>query len=133
MSHFTKIRVEIRDEDCLLKALEDLGYEYCKNADIRGFGGQRMKVDIALPQEDGYDIGFLRKGEEFEMVADLWGLKVDEGEFLQRVKQRYAYQVVLKQAKTQGFTVVEEEEAEDGTIRLVCEPEVGEVKEEALA
>ncbi len=123
MSHFSKIKVEIRDEECLLRALEDLGYRYQRNGEIRGFGGQRMRVDVAIPQEGGYDIGFLREGEEFRMVADLWGLKVDKDEFLQRVKQRYAYHVVLKQAKTQGFRVVEEQECEDGTIRLVCERE----------
>ena len=123
MSHFTKIKVEIRDEGCLLKALEDLGYEYRKDADIRGFGGQRMRVDIALPMEGGYDIGFRRKGDGFEMVADLWGLKVDKDEFLKQVQQRYAYHTVLEQAKTQGFTVVEEQELEDGSIRLVCERE----------
>lgn len=123
MSHFSKIKVEIHDEECLLKALEDLGYRYQRNAEIRGFGGKRMRVDIALPQEGGYDIGFLREGKEFRMVADLWGLKVDKDEFLKQVKQRYAYHVVLKQAKTQGFTIVEERQEEDGTIRLVCERE----------
>ena len=126
MSHFTKIKVDIRDEDCLLKALEDLGYGYVRDAEIRGFGGQKMRVDIALPQEGGYDIGFRRRDEGFEMVADLWGLKVDKDELLHKVQQRYAYHMVLTQAKTQGFTVVEETEAEDGSIRLVCEREESE-------
>ncbi len=123
MSHFSKIKAEIRDEECLLRALEDLGYRYQRGGEIRGFSGQRMRVDVAIPQEGGYDIGSLREGEEFRMVADLWGLKVDKDEFLQRVQQRYAYHVVLKQAKTQGFSVVEEQEGEDGTIQLVCERE----------
>jgi len=123
MSHFSKIKVKIHDEECLLKALDDLGYRYECGGEIRGFGGRRMRVDIAIPQEGGYDICFLREGEEFQMVADLWGLKVDKDEFIQQVNQRYAYHVVLKQAKTQGFKVVEEQQAEDGTIRLICERE----------
>ncbi len=135
MSHFSKIKAEIRDEECLLKALEDLGYPYQRDATIRGFGGQSMRVDVAVPQEGGYDIGFLREGEEFQMVADLWGLKVNKEEFLQRVQQRHAYHVVLKQAQTQGFTVVEEQECEDGSIRLVCEreEEAEEVKQVEVA
>lgn len=126
MSHFSKIKIDIRDEECLLKALDDLGYRYQLGGEIRGFGGQRMRVDVAIPQEGGYDIGFIREGEEFRMVADLWGLEVNKDEFLKQVKQRYAYHVVLKQAKTQGFRIVEEQECEDGTIRLVCEKEEAE-------
>jgi len=27
MSHFSKIKAELRDEECLLRALDDLGFE----------------------------------------------------------------------------------------------------------
>lgn len=126
MSHFTKIRTELRDEQCLLKALEDLGYRYHLDQQIRGWGGQRMRVRVAIPQPNGYDIGFQRKDEGFEMVADLWGLKVDKDQFLQQVHQRYAYHVILQQAQTEGFHIVGEEKLEDGSIRLVCERQVEE-------
>jgi len=121
MSHFSKIKAELRDEECLLRALDDLGFEYEKNGTVRGFAGQTMRADVVIRQQGGYDLGFIREGEEFQMAADLWGLKLDKDRFLEQVKQRYACQVVLKQAQTEGFTIVEQEESEDGSIRIVCE------------
>ncbi|MCX7598586.1 MAG: DUF1257 domain-containing protein [Armatimonadetes bacterium] len=128
MSHFTKIRTELREEKYLLKALEDLGHRYLLDAEIRGWGGQRMRVRVAIPQPNGYDIGFKRQDEGFEMVADLWGLKVDKDQFLQQVQQRYAYHAILDQAQTEGFRIVSEERLDDGSIRLVCEREVEEAQ-----
>lgn len=124
MSHFTKIRTELREEKYLLKALEDLGHHYVLDEEIRGWGGQRMRVRVAIPQPNGYDIGFQQREGGFEMVADLWGLKVDKDQFLQQVQQRYAYHAILDQAQTEGFRVVSEERLEDGSIRLLCEREV---------
>jgi hypothetical protein len=128
VSHFTKIRTELRDEACLLKALDDLGYKYKLDEEIRGFGGQRMRVRVAIPMPRGYDIGFRQEDEGFQMVADLWGLELNKDQFLQQVHQRYAYHVVRQQAELEGFRIVGEERLEDGSIRLVCEREAQEAQ-----
>lgn len=121
MSHFSKIQTELRDEERLREALDDLGLAYELGGKVGGFAGQQAEADIVIRQQGGYDIGFVREGDEYRMVADLWGLKVDKDEFLQQVVQRYAYRTVLAQARTEGFTVVGEEQMEDGSLRIVCE------------
>lgn len=123
MSHFSKIETELTDEECLKKALADLGYRVELGGQIRGYHDQRTKADLVIRQEGGYDIGFLLQDGQFQMVADLWGLKVDKDEFLQRVKQRYAYHTVLDQAAAEQFTIVSQQELEDGSIRIVVERE----------
>jgi len=128
MSHFSKIETQLVDEECLKKALEDLGCAFEAGGQVRGYGGQKTRADLVIRQEAGYDIGFVRAGDRYEMVADLWGLKMDKDEFLQRVVQRYAYHAVMEQAATESFTVVSEEETEDGSIRIVCERQLEEAE-----
>lgn len=121
MSHFSKIRTELREEERLREALDDLGFKYELGGEVGGYAGQRTRADIVIRQEGGYDIGFVREGDTYKMVADLWGLKADKDKFLQQVTQRYAYRTVIGQARTEGFSVVDEEQLEDGSIRIVCE------------
>ena len=121
MSHFTKIETQLVDEENLQKALEDLGVPFERNAQVRGYAGQETRADFVVRQPNEYDVGFIRNGETFELVADDWGLKIDKDEFLNQVMQRYAYHAVVEQAKTEGFTQVREETTADGSIRLVYE------------
>ncbi len=66
----------------------------------------------------GYDLGFRKEGNTYEMVADWYGIhNIDQDAFLNKVQQRYAYQAVMERMKEQGFEVVEEQD-EDNTIRL---------------
>ena len=109
------------DEQCLKKALEDLGFAYEAGGEVRGFAGLQTPADIVIRQEGGYDIGFVRRGDRYEMVADLWGLQVDKDEFLLQVMQRYAYHAVVEQAVKERFKIVTQEEMDDGSIRVVCE------------
>jgi hypothetical protein len=121
VSHFTRIRTQMVERKYLLLALESLGYS-CEtdNVEIHGFGGQRqpveMKISTASP---GYDIGFRRSGEAYEIVADWWGIRdLSRAEFLQKVTQRYAYHATRAELEDQGFALVEEE-TEGDRIHLV--------------
>ena len=88
--------------------------------EIRGYGGQKTRVDIMIPtQNPGYDLGFRKAGDTYELVADWWGIKEIQPEpFLHQVQQRYAYQVVISRLTEQGFAVVDEETQADQTIHL---------------
>ncbi len=124
MSHFSKIKTELSDAECLKKALKDLGYQIKENSIVRGFGSLSTRADVVVTMPNGYDIGFRKRGDFFELVADLWGLSIDKDDFLNEVTQRYAMHVVIDKAMAEGFQIVNEEELEDGSIRIVCEREV---------
>jgi hypothetical protein len=55
--------------------------------------GDRTQVEIAVPtKSSGYDIGFRKSGNAYEVVADCWGIHdIKQEQFLQQVNQRYAY------------------------------------------
>jgi len=122
MSHFTKIKTRLVNREYLLKALKDLGYQPEEGeVEIQGYANQKQKVCIKIRTANpGYDIGFVREGKEYKLVADWYGIKdVTPEEFLKRLYQRYAYHAVKDRMERQGFEMVEEEHKEDDRIRLL--------------
>lgn len=124
MSHFSQIKTQIRNLASLQDALTDLGIDWKSGPRaVRGYQGQTRKAEIAIEQENGYDVGFSWNGKEYELIADLqywqqpWSL---EG-FLRNVTQRYAYQTVVKETARQGFQVTEQQQNKDGSIRLLVQ------------
>ena len=121
MSHFSTIQTKIVVKEYLIKALDDLKFQWQEgDLEVRGYQGNRTKAEIRLETGNpGYDIGFRKTGENYEVVADWWGIKnIKQDEFLQNVNQRYAYNAVKDQLDQQDFSLVEEEVREDKTIHL---------------
>lgn len=124
MSHFSQIKTQIRNLETLKAALLDSGIDWQGGpVDIRGYQGQTQAADIAIAQENGYDIGFCWNGQEYELVADLqyWQQPLSVQGFLNRVTQRYAYRTVVAESAQKGFQVTEEKVAADGSVRLVLQ------------
>ncbi len=108
------------EKEYLMQALEDLGYA-CEEGgvEIRGFGRQRQQVDIKVKTR-GYDVGFRKAGNSYEIVADWWGVwGTNREKFLQQVTQRYAYHAARAKLEERGFTLSSEDVQEDGQIHLV--------------
>lgn len=108
------------EREYLIQALEDLDYAYEEeDVKIRGFGRQRQQVDIRVKTR-GYDVGFRKVGESYEIVADWWGVRgMSREKFLQQVTQRYAYHAARAKLEERGFTLASEKVQEDGQIHLV--------------
>ena len=124
MSHFSQIKTQIRNLPSLQAALDDLRIDW-KNGprDVRGYRGQTQTAELAIEQDNGFDIGFRWNGNEYELVADLqyWQQNVTVDRFLSRVTQRYAYHTVLNETTQKGFQVTEQQQQSDGSIRLVLQ------------
>lgn len=124
MSHFSQIKTQIRNLGSLEAALNDLGISYqTGNAVVQGYQGQTHEAQVAIAQENGYDIGFRWNGTEYELVADLqyWQQPLTVDGFLRQVTQRYAYHTVVTETTKQGFQVAEQQKQADGSIRLVLQ------------
>lgn len=125
MSHFVKIRTQIREREHLVQALRDLHYQFQEgqNIVVRGYAGNRETADVVVNTGSKYDVGFRRQAEEFEVVADWWGVEtstqVRQRSFLESVNQRYSYNMVKEQAREQYLVVEEEQELENGDIVLL--------------
>ena len=124
MSHFSQIKTQIRDLSSLQAALTDLGVSWKSGPQpVRGYQGQTQTAEIVIEQENGYDIGFSQKDEAYELIADLqyWQQPLTVQGFLNRVTQRYAYHTVMQETTNQGFQLAEQQQNQDGSIRLVLQ------------
>lgn len=119
MSHFTTIQVQIKNGEALHQALQDLGYKVECNKKVRGYQGDTTKAEYVIRQDNGYDLGFRRNGETYELVADFWGARIDQKAFVGSLLQTYARHTLMASVQEQGFTVEEEEVLDDGTVRVV--------------
>lgn len=121
MSHFTRIKTQMAVKEYLLHALKELGHAYVEGtAEIRGFGGRKMQVEIRLPRPAGYDIGFRKEDAGYECVADWWGVRgTSQEQFLQPLTRRYAYHAARARLEEKGFSLVSEETSADGRVHLV--------------
>ena len=122
MSHFSKIRTQLKEKDLTLKALRDMGlnFEEGEGLEVQGFTRQKMPVEIKIHLPLSYAIGLRRNGETYEVVADWFGVKgIKREEFTQQLNQRYAYHAAREKLEAQGFNLVEEKQEETGQIRLV--------------
>ncbi|MGC9527706.1 MAG: DUF1257 domain-containing protein [Limnospira sp.] len=124
MSHFSQIKTQIRNLSSLKAALTDLGIDWKPGPrEVRGYRGQTHPAEVVIEQENGYDLGFTWNGQEYELVADLqfWQQAWPVDYFLKKVTQRYAFHTVVSASAQQGFQVSEQQNHQDGSIRLVVQ------------
>lgn len=119
MSHFTTIKVQIKNSEILHQVLQELDYQVECNTKVRGYRGNTTEAEYVIRQQNGYDLGFRRYGENYEIVADFWGAKINQQEFVNSIAQKYAHKTLMATVQEQGFNIEEEEVLGDGTVRVV--------------
>lgn len=119
MSHFTTIKVEIKNGEILHQTLQELGFEVKCQTLVRGYKSNAIAADYVIQQEHGYDLGFRRQGKSYELIADFWGAAIDPQDFIRLVSQKYAHNSLIASLKSQSFNIERQETLEDGTVRVV--------------
>ena len=84
---------------------------------MRGYQGNTTQSEYVIRQKNGCDLGFRRNGENYEIVADFWGAKINRQEFVNSITQKYAYKTLMATIQEQGLE--KEEVLENGTVRVV--------------
>lgn len=128
MSHFTKCALKMTNLLAIKKALEDmkLGFteaEQGQAVTVRGYRGDTLKAAISVDM-GRYDVGVIANQDgTYDITADWWGVEttkgVSEEEFKHQLSQRYQYHNVKMACEEKGYSVEEEVNEEDGSIRLV--------------
>ena len=120
MSHFTTIKVQIKNGEVLADILNELGHKVETNTQVRGYQGDRTNAEYVIHRQNGYDIGF-RKGidENYEIIADFSMTQMNQTQFVNEIQQKYAHKMLLTTAANQGYTIEAEEILADGTVRVV--------------
>jgi hypothetical protein len=126
MSHFSRLKTRFKNREILLQCLHDMGYETREHAMIQGYEGMH-EVDIAIKTGKEYGIGFIHSEEgTYDMVADWWNVKGSDrtvaerlGKRMAGVQREYAVKTVLEQTSKEGYSLMEKQEQEDGSVRIV--------------
>ena len=89
----------------------------------RGYRGDTLKAAICVDM-GRYDIGIIDNLDgTYGVTADWWGVETTKGiseeEFQNTLSQKYQYHNVKQACEEKGYSVEEEVNEEDGSIRLV--------------
>jgi len=125
MSHFERIKLNIRNIDHLKEALDALGYRYQTgdHVSVRGYGDQKLMVELTLIIPGvNFQVGFAKNSQgAYEMIADSYltrgmspgnltrEIEREIGKIENRIKREIARKTVLENLENQGFTLVSEE------------------------
>jgi hypothetical protein len=128
MSHFTKCALKMTNLAAIKKALADLNLKFTEEEQhqgvtVRGYRGDSLKAAISVNM-GRYDIGIVDNLDgTYGVTADWWGVETTHGtseeEFQNQLGQKYQYHNVKQACEEKGYTVEEEVNEEDGSIRLV--------------
>lgn len=135
MSHFTKCALKMTNLAALKKALADMQLKFTEaeenqSVTVRGYRGDTLKAAISIDM-GRYDIGVIANQDgTYDITADWWGVEttkgVSEDEFKDQLSQKYQYHNVKQACEEKGYSVEEELNEEDGSIRLVVRKWVSE-------
>ena len=124
MSHFTRIKTQIKDRPNLIEALQVMGHDIEENKvlvvnnPVHADEHPEFFAEVAIRN----DIGFRwnKNTENYELVAELdtWDLDVPVSRFIDKVTQQYARTTLHNIVKEEGFQVEEEWEMDDNSIEL---------------
>jgi hypothetical protein len=133
VSHFTTLKTQITDAECLRRALADRGFPtvevHATPQHLYGFQGDvrpETAEVIIRRQHVGFasnDIGFKRRADgTFDAIVSSYDRSGSSGlshGWIDRLSQRYAYHVALQKLAEQGFALAQEETTASGQVRLV--------------
>jgi hypothetical protein len=109
----------------LIQAISDLNAACREKAKMKATDGKIYDVDVVVKDENNREIGFQKqKDGSYAVIADCAGLNSaqlkKQNEFINKIKQRYAYNTILNELKKKGYQLAEEKKMEKNTIKLVA-------------
>ena len=128
MSHVSKIEIEINDLSCLKQACQRLGFEFREGQRSYVWYGRLVSPETTplpegITQDDlgkchhairvpnaSYEIGIVQQGFKYLLLADYWDTKLKNaiGENGGKLKQAYAVERTIAEARKRKYTVIEQ-------------------------
>jgi hypothetical protein len=137
LSHYSHVKTKISDQECLLKALTDLGFGKDKvkvhetAQKLEGYQGDKRQqtAEVIIPrkyvQSAANDIGFKKQADgTFQAYISDYDKSKYNNDWLGKLSQRYAYHK-LKEEVESGGLYIESESEEKGEIFLTISTPFG--------
>jgi hypothetical protein len=122
MSHFTHMKTRFQNLFYLEKALNRLNIVHKQEQKVLN-NSTLSNVNLVISQSNDYNIEFCWNGQEYELVVDMsfWEQPYPIENFIDKVAQQYAGEVVIGESQKIGFQPVKYEQNSDGSNTLVLE------------
>jgi hypothetical protein len=122
MSHFTHMKTRFQNLFYLEKALNRLNIAHKQEQKLTD-SSNSSHINLVIPQSNGYDIEFSWNGHEYELVVDMsfWEQPYPIENFINKISQQYAGEVVIGESQKIGFQPVKYQQNSDGSNTLVLE------------
>ncbi len=118
MSKFVKVHTQLREYSYIKRALEELQLDWQENSTYQHRWSGHSEVAPFVIKTSAATFGLRATPEgAYEVIGDDMQMKSVRAT-LERIQQRYAYQMVLAETAHAGFELVEEQTGRDGTVRL---------------
>nr|ARW63653.1 hypothetical protein [Chondria sp. (in: red algae)] len=124
MSHFSKIRTNISNKAILVKTLNQMQFNFeCLGSQDVHLNNLMVNDDIIVhdyTKSKNHLFTFIWNGNQYNLVVDLelWNLDMSFEYFVDLLSQNYAYNIILDQGLTSGFSKIGEHVLSDGSIKL---------------
>lgn len=118
MSHFTNLKTSFKNLVHLENALNKLEISYKREKKVvEGNNTKLYNINLVIPQSNNYDITFNWNGEEYELVLDasFWIQPYPVENFINKLSQHYANDVILTESKKIGFQPIKSKHHVDGS------------------
>ena len=122
MSHFTHIKTRFQNLSYLEKALNRLNIVH-QEKNTNNSNLELSKINLVIPQSNGYDIEFAWNGQEYELIVDMsyWKQAYPIESFIDKVAQQYAGEVIIGESQKTGFQPINYQKNNDGSTTLILE------------
>ena len=119
MSHFSKIKAQITDEEALRNATQKLGFALVENGACRGYYGT-IRADLLVKLPGRYDVALMKAGTHYNISADFFGGYVERyvGPNAGILIQQYSAEKVRIEAYKKSLAVTEERDGTDIILTL---------------
>ena len=117
MSHLSYMKTHFQNLFYLKKALNKLNIVHNEQQ------LDSSDINLVIPQSNNYNIEFQWNGQEYELVADMsfWQQSSTVKNFIDKIAQQYAGEVVIGESQKMGFQPVKYQQNVDGSNTLVLE------------
>jgi hypothetical protein len=123
VSHFTEVQTKLKCFVTIQKVIEEMGYSFKEGVtQVRGYQGELTEAIAVIDTKSTYDIGIVQTADGYSLIGDWDMLQVRAGiekeDFLNTLNKKYAYTKILEEISKQGYTVVEETEDAQQTVKV---------------
>jgi hypothetical protein len=129
LSHFTRIRTQLRDAEVLVEALRAVGHRQVEVHDqpqtLYGYRGDARpeKAEVVIRRKHisrlSNDIGFARRSDgAFEAIISEYDRSRYDKAWLTKLTHSYSHAATLRYAAAHGYEIATDELQQDGTRHL---------------